>query len=201
MSINFDNLFEHLSDEGFQEADTGLLMFPIYIYTYEPDQEYEARKSIKKLNEQLSRPANNLQCQLINIYDFFIEYLKKEDVGGVNMLEAILDKEKEESENTRYFIEDKLNEDALYDYLGEQIKQHFTKEPVEKKAYLLMYGFGNLFPYLRVHTFTKNIEKIVKNFKLIIFYPGTYVEGSYKMFNSVKSENAYRATNLNQIID
>ena len=70
----------------------------------------------------------------------------------------------------------------------------------EKKSYLLVHGFGNIFPYLRVSTFSKNIEKVVKGFKVILFYPGKYKNGNYMMFNEVDSENAYRATYLNQFI-
>lgn len=199
--MKFDKLFTYLSDKGFQDARTGNLMFPIYIYTYPPEREYEARKEIGKLDEKLSRPKNNLQCQVINLYEFFIEYLKSIQINNMSFFQSILEIEKEDPENTYYFIVDKLHEPDFYNYFRERVKSHFTAPPVERKSYLLVHGFGNLYPYLRVNTFSKNIEHIVKDFKVIIFYPGSYESGNYKMFNAVESENAYRATYLNQIID
>ena len=197
---NLDKLYDYLSDKGFQESRTGNIMFPIYIYTYEPLEEYDIRKEIKKLNEKLSRPKNNLQCQVIDIFDFFLQYLSKNEIGNETFLDAVLTREKEDAESTHYFIEDKLHEEVFYNYLRDEITKHFTKPPTEKKSYLLVHGFGNIFPYLRVSTFSKNIEKVVKGFKVILFYPGKYKNGNYMMFNEVDSENAYRATYLNQFI-
>lgn len=199
--MKFDKLFEYLSDKGFQDARTGNIMFPIYIFTYDPEKEYLARKEVLKLNKKLSRPINNIQCQVIDLWDFFIDYLKLRKIGDHPLLDSILNKEAEDAENTYYFIVDKLHESTFYDHLRDKIKEHFTAPPVEKKSYLLIHGFTNLYPYLRVNTFTKNIERVVKDFKVILFYPGAYENGHYTMFNVVESENAYRATYLNQFID
>lgn len=199
--MRFDKLFNYLSDKGFQDARTGNIMFPIYMYTYDQGKEYEARQEIEKLNKKLSRPVNQLQCQVINIYDFFIEYLKNSQIGKESLFDSILKQEEENPDNTYYFIVDKLHEEVFYDHLRDKVKEHFTSPPVEKKSYLLIHGFGNLYPYLRVNTFTKNIERVVKGFKVILFYPGKYEGGHYKMFDIVESENAYRATYLNQFID
>jgi len=199
--MNLDNLFNYLSDKGFQESRTGNIMFPIYIYEYDPKEEYNLREQVETLNKKLSRPKNNLQCQVINIYDFFIQYLSEKKIGKRNFLEAIFEKEKQDPENTHYFVEDKLHEPDFYEYLEEEIRKHFDTPPIEKKSYLLIHGFGNVYPYLRVHKFTKNIESIVEGFKAILFYPGSYENGDYKMFNEVNSENAYRATYLNQFVN
>ena len=42
--IDFDKIFELLSDKSFQDPRTGNLFFPAYIYTYEPEEEYEVRE-------------------------------------------------------------------------------------------------------------------------------------------------------------
>jgi hypothetical protein len=199
--MNLDKLFTYLSDKGFQESRTGNIMFPIYIYTYDPSESYNLKDEIKQLNKKLSRPKNNLQCQVINIYDFFIQYLSEMKIGKNSFLNAVFEKEKDDPENTHFFIEDKLHEDSFYNYLQEEIKKHFTTPPIEKKSYLLVHGFDKIYPYLRVSTFSKNIENIVKGFKVILFYPGEYQSGYYRMFKEVESENAYRATYLNQFIN
>jgi hypothetical protein len=176
-------------------------MFPIYIYTYDPGESYNLKDEIKQLNKKLSRPKNNLQCQVIDIYDFFIQYLSEKILVQERLLDAIFEMERDDPENTYYYIIDKINDSKFYTYLKDRIYEHFMLPPTEQKSYLLIHGFDKIYPYLRVHSFTKSIEPLVKGFKVIIFYPGKYIDGNYKIFNEVYSENAYRATYLNQFVN
>ena len=61
----------------------------------------------------------------------------------------------------------------------------------------IIYGFGTAFPYLRASDFLKKTEKLIKEFKVIVFYPGTYKNSNYSMFNELNDDNLYRANHLN----
>ncbi len=56
--IDFDKIFELLSDKSFQNHRTGNLFFPAYIYTYPPAEEYEIRDKIEQAVNNLARPSN-----------------------------------------------------------------------------------------------------------------------------------------------
>ena len=43
---------KELSNEDFQDPDTGTLFFPAYICTYDPEKEYEIRVEIENLKER-----------------------------------------------------------------------------------------------------------------------------------------------------
>ncbi len=47
--INVDKIYNLLADKGFQEPRTGNLLFPAYVYTYQPEQEYQIREQIELL--------------------------------------------------------------------------------------------------------------------------------------------------------
>ena len=66
MPQKMNAIFELLSEQEFKNPDTGLLFFPVYIYTYSPKDEFEMRKEILKLDETLKRPSNSLNSLLIN---------------------------------------------------------------------------------------------------------------------------------------
>ena len=190
-----DKIYDLMSDKGFQEPRTGNLFFPAYVYTYKPELEYEIREQIAQLIKKLKRPNHYLDCLVINIYEELIDYLKADSFAGSTIFDSILEKEKEDYEDALNWILDEVD-NGFYEYFEEKINGHF-KEKNEKRVFLIIYGFGTAFPYLRASDFLKKTEKLIKEFKVIVFYPGTYKNSNYSMFNELNDDNLYRANHLN----
>jgi hypothetical protein len=190
-----DKIYDLMSDKGFQEPRTGNLFFPAYVYTYKPELEYEIREQIAQLIKKLKRPNHYLDCLVINIYEELIDYLKADSFAGSTIFDSILEKEKEDYEDALNWILDEVD-NGFYEYFEEKINGHF-KEKNEKRVFLIIYGFGTAFPYLRASDFLKKTEKLIKEFKVIVFYPGTYENSNYSMFNELNDDNLYRANHLN----
>uniref|UniRef100_UPI00404A9622 BREX protein BrxB domain-containing protein n=2 Tax=Flavobacteriaceae TaxID=49546 RepID=UPI00404A9622 len=188
-----------MADKGFQEPRTGNLFFPVYIYTYEPAEEYEMRKEINLLIEKLKRPNNYLDCLVINMYDEMIEYLKAEQFANRSLFDLISEKEKEDDEEALTWVRDEINEGNFYNNFTKKVKNHFGQYN-EKKVYLVLHGFGTAYPYLRVSDFLKNTEQLIKDFKVIVFYPGNYDNNNYNMFGLLNDDNLYRANHLNKYL-
>ncbi|WP_445956733.1 BREX protein BrxB domain-containing protein [Yeosuana sp.] len=197
--LNSNKLFELMADKGFQEPRTGNLFFPVYIYTYEPAEEYEMRKEINLLIEKLKRPNNYLDCLVINMYDEMIEYLKAEQFANRSLFDLISEKEKEDDEEALTWVRDEINEGNFYNNFTKKVKNHFGQYN-EKKVYLVLHGFGTAYPYLRVSDFLKNTEQLIKDFKVIVFYPGNYDNNNYNMFGLLNDDNLYRANHLNKYL-
>ena len=96
--MNIDKLVDLLEDKGFQDPRTGNLFFGAYIYTYDPKEEYTLQSDLKKLTQRLKRPNNFLDCLTIDIYEFFIEYLKSHRFGQFTFFEEAMEQEKENPE-------------------------------------------------------------------------------------------------------
>lgn len=190
-----DKIYDLMSDKGFQEPRTGNLFFPAYVYTYKPELEYEIRDQIAQLIKKLKRPNHYLDCLVINIYEELINYLKADSFSGSTIFDSILEKEKEDYEDALNWVLDEVD-NGFYEYFEEKIKDHFTGKN-DKRVFLIIYGFGTAFPYLRASDFLKKTEKLIKEFKVIVFYPGTYKNSNYSMFNELNDDNLYRANHLN----
>jgi len=194
--INIDKLYDLMADKGFQEPSTGNLFFPAYIYTYPPEKEYELREQLVLLSSKLKRPNNFLECLVINIYHELIEYLNSEIFSGQSLFDMISAKEKEDPREAYLWLRDEINEGQFYKNLEKKVKQHF--EPVQqKRVYLLLYGFGSIFPYLRASDFLKKTERLIKDFKVVVFYPGEFNKARYSLFGILNDDHLYRANNLN----
>lgn len=198
--MDLSNLIKYLEDKGFQDPKTGNLFFPAYMYLYEPEQEYQLREQIKILTARLQRPNHFLECLVLNIYDEFIDYLKSQTFAGETVFDQIMELEEDDVEDADDWIRDEINKEAFYDFIETKVKNYF-KDSSAKRVYLLVHGFGSIFPYLRSSTFLKRTEKLVKDFKMILFFPGKYDKQHYSLFNVLSDENMYRVNLLNNMID
>lgn len=195
--INVDELFNLMADQGFQDASTGNLFFPAYIYTYAAEEEYKMREQILLLTEKLQRPNHYLDSLVLNIYHELIAFLKAESFGRKSIFESVLEKEQEDPERAYLWVRNKLQSEKFIKYFSQKVKAHFEGGN-EKKAYLILYGFGSSFPYLRASELLKKTEHLIKDFKLIVFFPGTYKEARYRLFGVLDDDNMYRANYLNR---
>ena len=188
-----------LSDKEFQEPETGNLFFPAYIYQYDSKDEYNIRKQIRNLKDRLIRPNNFVDTLILNIYDEFISFLKDEKMGNESVLDLITqnDTEKEMPDNLKDVLFNKANSLAFFNYINEKATTHFKEPSKFKKVYLMLYGFGSIYPFLRTSTYLKNFEEHVKGYKLIVFFPGYYENKKYHLFGELHDENIYRATLIN----
>lgn len=195
--INIEKLFDLMADKGFQDPNTGNLFFPAYIYTYPAEKESEFREQIVLLIEKLNRPNLFLDCLSINIYHELIQYFKLTEFSGKSIFDLILEKEKEDSEEAFEWVREEL--ENFFIYLENKVGIHFKDNKNNKRVYLLIHGFGTIFPYLRASELLKNTEKLIKDFKLIIFYPGKYENTHYSLFGILNDDNMYRVNYLNKI--
>lgn len=200
MILDSNKLYDLMADRGFQEPRTGNLFFPAYIYTYKPELEYEMRKEIAFLIEKLERPNNYLNCLVINMYEEMIQFLKGEEFSGSTLFDLILEKEKEDSDEALDWILEEINDGNFYTNFENKVKSHFANNDDNKKVYLVLHGFGSAYPYLRVSDFLKNTEQLIKEFKMILFYPGNYEHNNYNMFGLLNDDNLYRANHLNKYL-
>jgi len=194
--INIDKLYDLMADKGFQEPTTGNLFFPAYIYTYPPENEYEIREQLQLLSEKLKRPNNFLECMVINIYHEMIEYLKSTIFANESLFDSIIRSEKEDPQEAHEWLWHEVNDEKFLLFLEKKVRQYF--EPVhEKRVYLILYGFGSAFPYLRASHLLARTEKLIKEFKVVVFYPGEYAKARYHLFGLLDDDHMYRANNLN----
>lgn len=195
--IDFDKIFELLSDKSFQDPRTGNLFFPAYIYTYPPTEEYEMRDKIEQAVKNLARPSNYLDTLSINMYHELIEFLKSQTFMKRSLFDLMLEKEKEDPKGVHRWIKDQIPN--FIKHFKKKVETHF-EDADKNKAFLILYGFGSINPYLRTSHLIKKTEDLIKDFKVIIFFPGKYENSLYNLFVVMNEENTYRANHLNNLL-
>lgn len=193
MTIN--ELYENLCRKDFRDPATGSLFFPVYIYLYKAEKEYEIRVEIASLSERLKRPAEFIDAMVIDIFDEFIWFLKNENFGDKNLLDTYLEEENIKNPSVEDLIRNKANSDAFLQHLDRRIAEHLHLPSKLEKVYVFLHGIGKIYPWLRVNRFLNRFEKYIKGYKLIIFYPGE-VKDHFSLFGKLQDEHAYRSVKL-----
>lgn len=195
-----DDVFHRLADPSFQKLGAGLMSFPAYVYTYPPGREYEFREAVSELPGRLRRPNVGQDPLLVNIYEELIGLLEEETLGGDPLLEHMLGREEEEPDMVRGQIKRRAKSDAFAKRMGAKFGRHASQESDLGRSYVLIHGWGSIYPFLRSSEFLDRMEGHMGEYKIILFYPGTHEGGKFRLFGTLPSSRVYRASYLNEMI-
>jgi hypothetical protein len=194
--MTISELYDQLSDKDFQDHQTGNLFFPAYMYTYNPELEYEIEEQLLDIKHRLLRPNNYLDIMVLDIFEEFRSYLEVEKFGSVTTkFEYYSAHELKRPDAVDKSLRQDAYDNRFLNYLDHKIKEHLSSAGDHEVAFVFIKGFGKSFPYIRASRFMNNFEKHIKGYKLIMFYPG-HAKGYYSLYGLLKDENLYRAIKL-----
>ena len=196
-----EDVFRRLADPEFQSLGAGLMSFPAYVYTYPPEREYEFRRAVTELPERLRRPNVGQDPLLVNVYEELLSFLEDETLGGRSLLDHILEQEADAPVKVRRQVTQQAKSDGFVQHLADAFHDHVTEESDLDRSYILMHGWGSIHPFLRSSQFLDRMEGRLGEYKLILFYPGTYQKGQFRLFGTLPSNRVYRASYLNEMTE
>ena len=123
-----------------------------------------------------------------------IEILQNKKVGNNNILDM------------SFAVEEEDGVEELFDSLNPILTPNAFIELIKKRVVennlVLITGVGKAFPLVRSHTILNNLQSVLNNTPVIMFYPGRYDQKDLKLFNNgssfagLKDDNYYRAFKL-----
>lgn len=181
----FDFLFKVLSNQKFLNKDGLGGEIHFFIQSFQVAQQNEVDVQIPSLIKRLN--AANINVLEINLYHLCIEILEQE-----NLLSQIIKLESGMQKNRLIrFLVGKLNIDTK---IIPEIRKRMENIP---SKIVFITGVGAAFPVIRSHTILNNLQSLVDQIPLVMFFPGTYNNQSLTLFDRLKDDNYYRAHNLN----
>ena len=76
-----------------------------------------------------------------------------------------------------------------------QVPHKFLKAKCAELG-IRLYKAGLVWPLLRTHSLLNNLQPVMGNTPLLLFYPGRYDGQSLRLFGKLKNNNYYRAFKL-----
>jgi hypothetical protein len=156
-----------------------------YIFDYPPEDELRIRDFIRTLLDHIPKQKHGLRVRHINLFDFVLDYLKSR-----RLLDKAIQMQRENG--------DEALKKALAGPLHEsKIAVLFAEVALpDEHDLVIVSGVGTVWPLLRTHSLLNNLQPVMGNTPLVVFYPGRYDGQSLRLFGKLKTANYYRAFKL-----
>ena len=154
------------------------------VFDYDTEDEYVVRDYL--YNYLLKRNKN---IQVFDIYNIIVDILKEK-----GFLEKTFEYEKKKGAKfVNSIIQKTLVISSNNDLIIKYIKDHFKKEDGK---IIIITGMGKCYGIVRGHTILNNLQSVITENPVIMFYPGTYDGQTFRLFNKLENDNYYRAFQL-----
>lgn len=180
---------EKITEKSFRENKGLGNEVGYYIFDYNPKEELFVRNHIKYLKEKINKGNKGFKIIEFDLFHLMIEILEEE-----GYLEAFFDLEKE---NGFFDMADNLVETLGLDETNELnlIISKILQEDLTDSVVFLT-GVGKCHPIIASHNILNNLHQVLDTVPVILFYPGRYSGQDLKLFNTINSQNYYRAFHL-----
>ncbi len=180
--MNVDKLFTLLSNEKFLRMEGLGNEVPFFVYPYEINHQSEVYKMLDSLVKRLD--VSGIEVCLVGLYDMVIQHFKES-----GELEELFRFEREVPKS------EFLEEMQSYLSIDGVIKPYF-ETMLSQKSYRLVfvYQVGEVFPFLRSHILLNNLQSVVTEVPMVLFFPGEYItsyEHGFKLNLFGKFEGPY----------
>ena len=156
-----------------------------YIFDYPPEEELRIREHIQFLITYIPKTKPSLRFIHVNLFNLIVDYLKQR-----KLLDKSFQKQKAEGDAAlAKALSSPLKEEKLVQIFAEFV------QPREQDLVLIS-GVGSVWPLIRSHTLLNNLQTIMDQTPLVMFYPGRYDGQTLRLFGKIKSTNYYRAFKL-----
>lgn len=185
-----EHLFRVLSSARFLQMEGLGNEVAHFIYDYDPTWALEVAQAKKRIKTKLDTELG-IKVLEINLYNLCVDLLKSRNVWDrILKIEPTMDKPD--------FLKTLQNMLDPEHHLAPAIKAQIEAESFQ---ILFLTGIGEMFPFLRSHTVLNNLQTVVSDKPMLVFFPGRYevsaTQGSaLVLFGQLKDDSFYRAKRI-----
>ena len=184
-----DHLYKVLSGRRFLEMEGLSNEVPFFIYPYPPEWALPVAQAKKRVKNRLTNAG--IVVKEINLYDLAVSLLQERgDWEEILLVEPDMEKS-----DFREMLQAMLNpQDHIAPAIQAQVKG-------SEFDILFLTGIGEVFPYIRSHNILNNLQSVVTDRPMLMFFPGRYEQSetlgsSLVLFGRLKDDQYYRAKNI-----
>ena len=164
-------------NNGFEES--------YYIFDYDPASELYIRERIEFLKKKSK--SMDMNIVIFDLYDIIIQISKEK---------GFLEK--------NFEFEQKKGLDRVTKAIGNMLRVttpnnlvvKYIEDNLEGADVIFLTGIGKSFPLFRAHNVLNNLNNIVNNVPVVMFYPGNFNGQYLVLFSKIEDDNHYRAFKL-----
>jgi hypothetical protein len=158
-----------------------------YIFDYDAPDELIVRQAIQDIIQYSQKRNENLQFQVFDLYEMMIAFFEKR-----GYIEKNIKMEQQKNSEELFSVMRK----ALKIATNRDVFVQTIREELQPGAIIFITGIGKIYPILRSHILLNNLQVVVEDQPLILFFPGTYEDNKMQLFGQFKDDHYYRAFQL-----
>ena len=156
-----------------------------YIFDYPPEDELRVRDYLRMLLDHIPKQKHGLRVKHIDLFDFVMDHLTRR-----TLFDKAIQMQREQGDQAlKRALAGPLHESKLSSVFAEIAKP-------DQHDLVIVSGVGKAWPLVRSHTLLNNLQRVMGQTPLIMFYPGRYDGQSLRLFGKIKSHHYYRAFKL-----
>lgn len=160
--MDTDTIFRIISNDKFLSMEGLGNEVPFFVHTYHIAEQVTMYRRVAELVKRLETAG--IRTLPISLYDMVINHFKESgELEDLFDYEPTVSKAEFQAEMHSY-----TNPEDL-------VRPHFTKR-IAEDAYrvILVYQVGEVFPFMRTHNVLNNLQTVVTDRPLVVFFPGEY---------------------------
>ena len=158
-----------------------------YIFDYDAVDELIVRQAIPDLIQYSQKRNEALRFQVFDLYDMMIRFFEKR-----GYIEKNIKMEQQKSSEELFSVMRK----ALKIATNRDVFVQMIRDELEPGAVVFITGIGKIYPILRSHVLLNNLQVVVEDQPLFLFFPGTYEDKRMQLLGEFKDDHYYRAFQL-----
>ncbi|MDR3063569.1 MAG: DUF1788 domain-containing protein, partial [Methanobrevibacter sp.] len=156
-----------------------------YIFDYDSKYELKVRNYTKNLINKINNKDFGFNIIEFDLYNIVIEILESKD-----FLKKTFDLEEKNGLNK---TNQGINKLLQLSDDNNSLIINYIKNKVLKNSVIFITGVGKVFPILRSHNVLNNLHHHIDKNPVVMFFPGTFTGNEFRLFDTIKDNNYYRA--------
>jgi hypothetical protein len=178
-----DKIIPKIRDKKFIEGHGLGNEISFYIFDYQPEKELVVRDYIKHIKKEFNYEGSDRRIIEFDLYKLLIEIAKEKRIFN-----RIFDMEKRKGKEALF--------KALTTFAKPDLFLNKIKEQIGDHNVVFLTGVGKVYPFVRSHNILNNLQEVLDNIPVIMFFPGVYDGQSLHLFGKLMDDNYYRAFRL-----
>ncbi|PAD85758.1 hypothetical protein CHH55_21975 [Niallia circulans] len=183
LNARLDQIIPKIKEDKFIEGRGLGNEISFYVFDYEPQDELVVRDYIKHIKKEFGYEGSNRRIIEFDLYKMLIDITKEKRI-----FDRIFEMEERQGGEALF--------KAMITFAKPEVFLNKIKEQVDDYNVVLLTGIGKVYPFVRSHNILNNLQEVLDNVPVIMFFPGKYDGQSLQLFGKYKDDNYYRAFRL-----
>ncbi|RTR26290.1 DUF1788 domain-containing protein [Robertmurraya yapensis] len=183
LNAKLDQIIPKIKEDKFIEGRGLGNEISFYVFDYEPQDELVVRDYIKHIKKEFGYEGSNRRIIEFDLYKMLLEITKDKRI-----FERIFEMEERQGKDQLF--------KAMTTFAKPEVFLRKIKEQMDDYNVVFLTGIGKVYPFVRSHNILNNLQEVLDNVPVIMFFPGKYDGQSLQLFGKFKDDNYYRAFRL-----